>query len=266
MKVRLINYTQDALETLLFTKGTRLKRDSGEISLDSLKAIPMEEKLKELDYILKTIKSSWEFVDYVFEIQGVSRAFTHQFVRTRVGSSFAQQAQRVVDMSNFDFVLPEDFTEEQKDKFIDSMDDANKNYKMLISMDAPPQDARGILPTNACTNIIAKFNLRTLSDMAEKRLCYRTQGEYQRIFKEMIRLVKEIHPWADKFLRVYCAAVGVCQFPNFKECPIKGGIFNPETGLCWNGNELMRPDTLDEIQTKWEQTEYESIPKWKGRS
>jgi thymidylate synthase ThyX len=52
-----------------------------------------------LDYISKTIRSSWEFVDYTFQITGVTRAFTHQFVRTRTGS-YAQQSQRSVDMSS----------------------------------------------------------------------------------------------------------------------------------------------------------------------
>ncbi len=273
MKVTLLNYTQDARELLLLTKGARLLK-SGEIfSVDTIKNWSEEQKEKELDYMLKTIKSSWEFVDYVFMIEGGSRAFTHQFVRTRTGSSFAQQAQRVVDMSNFEYVTPRGLKEsgDKKVAYDKAMGNINEEYKKLLQLDVPPQDARGVLPTNVSTNIIAKFNLRTLSDMAQKRLCPRTQGEYQDIFKEMRKLILEVHPWAEKFIRVYCAAVGVCQFPNFKECPIKGGLFNPETGRRWDIEEWNDPDdavpvTLEEQQKLWEQMDFESIPKWKGNS
>ena len=40
-----------------------------------------EQKEEELKYVFGTIGSSWEFVDYIFLITDVSRAFTHQAVR-----------------------------------------------------------------------------------------------------------------------------------------------------------------------------------------
>ena len=101
MEVRLINYTKDAVDTLLYTKSTRL--ELGKETENKIKAMSEEEKMAELDYMSKTVPSSWEFVDYIFEIRGVSRAFTHQFVRTRTGS-YAQQTMRMLNMENFDFV------------------------------------------------------------------------------------------------------------------------------------------------------------------
>ena len=79
MKVNLVNYTQDAKDLLLFTKNTRLM--NVEDAYQEIKDWPEEKKQEELDYMLKTIKSSWEFVDYTFEIRDVTRAFTHQFVQ-----------------------------------------------------------------------------------------------------------------------------------------------------------------------------------------
>lgn len=304
MQVKLINYTHNALETLLYTKNTRLQAVA---SIEEVKEWPMEKKLAELDYMLKTIQSSWEFVDYTFEITGVSRAFTHQLVRTRQGS-YAQQSQRTVDMSDsFDFVMPDVDKKELIQHFVNNIDDS---YKTLIEEGIPPQDARSILPTNTATNIIAKFDLRTLSDMAKKRLCTRTQGEYQEIFKAMKAAVVEVHPWADKFIRVYCSAVGVCQFPNYKECPIKPDIFNPDSGTVWSrtagykipenplylldkyndytfAKEFVgefssvseitkaklrdikiakRPATKDEIEAGFRKMKFEAVPLWKGNS
>ena len=98
MKVTLVNYTSDAKDLLLFTKNTRLMNVPN--AYDMIKDWEEEKKQEELDYMLKTIKSSWEFIDYVFEIRDVTRAFTHQFVRNRLGS-YAQQSQRTVDMEAF---------------------------------------------------------------------------------------------------------------------------------------------------------------------
>jgi flavin-dependent thymidylate synthase len=276
MKVSLINYTQEARELLLFTKQTRLSMDNG--LMDEIRAWPEEKKQSELKYMLGTIKSSWEFCDYVFSISGVSRAFTHQFVRTRQGS-FAQQSQRTVEMDGFDFVTPEAWLgdepfDEATGTYVGAMGDIQDAYDHLISIGANPQDARGILPTNICTNIIGKFNLRTLSDMARIRLCTRTQGEYQNVFRAMRSLVVETHPWAEPFVRVACAADGVCCFPNYAECPIKPGVFNPDTGLRWDGKTTpadwsiydtdpapVRPHTREEIQVIWEGTRFEAVPK-----
>lgn len=295
MKVKLINYTQNALETLLYTKNTRLQAAA---TIEDVVAWSEEKKLKELDYMLKTIQSSWEFVDYTFEITGVSRAFTHQFVRTRDGS-YAQQSQRTVDMSeSFEFVYPENIPEWSGNEnepsaysfFKEIVEDTKENYNELIKMGVPPQDARSILPTNTATNIIAKFDLRTLSHMAKTRLCTRTQGEYQQIFKAMKAEVVKVHPWAEKFIRVYCSAVGVCQFANYKECPIKPDIFNPESGKTWRETEgykvpaneiklndaegvfenptdcIKRPATKDEIEAGYLKMKFEAIPLWKGNS
>jgi flavin-dependent thymidylate synthase len=287
MQVKLINYTQNALETLLYTKNTRLQAVA---SIEEVIAWSDEKKLKELDYMLKTIQSSWEFVDYTFEITGVSRAFTHQLVRTRDGS-YAQQSQRTVDMSDsFDFVYPDNIPEHDDHHgrqsaysvFKDIVEETKENYKELLELGVPPQDARSILPTNTATNIIAKFDLRTLSHMAKTRLCTRTQGEYQKIFKAMKAEVVKVHPWAEKFIRVYCSAVGVCQFPNYKECPIKPQIFNPESGRAWiatDGYELPKnpimlhchgfdcqPATKDEIEAGFLKMNFEAVPLWKGNS
>jgi flavin-dependent thymidylate synthase len=272
MKVSLINHTQEALELLLFTKQTRLSMDGG--LMDEIRAWPQEKKMAELRYMLHTIKSSWEFVNYTFSIEGVSRAFTHQFVRTRSGH-YAQQSQRTVDMAGFDYVTPDSLlgtdADEQpyvlQSEYVNTMNRIDEGYKKLIMNGANPQDARGILPTNICTNIIASFNLRTLSEMARVRLCTRTQGEYQQVFRAMRDAVVAVHPWAEPFIRVACAADGVCQFPEYKECPIKPGIFNPETGLRWDENfdmseeDLRTPLTKQEIQVLWSGTKFEAVPK-----
>lgn len=198
MKVTLVSYTPDAESLLIFTKSTRLTMSPG--LFDQIKAMPMEDKLKELDYMANTIPSSWEFVSYVFLIEGVSRAFTHQFVRSR-NASYAQQTQRVLKMGEYDYVHTDRVRADPKAQGI--VDDVNhairEGYKALLDMGLPAEDARGILPTNIATNIVAKFDLRALSDLVKSRSGGRTQGEYQKVANAMADAALAVHPWAEKF-------------------------------------------------------------------
>ncbi len=160
-----------------------------------------EKKQAELDYMLNTIRSSWEFIEYTFDVREVSRGFTHQFVRTRQ-ASYAQQSQRTVDMQGFSYYTPPRIMNDFEARLIydNAMKVINDQYQALRSLDIPAEDARGILPTNIHTNIVAKFNLRTLSEMAKARLSPRAQGEYQETFKLMVKEVVRVHPWAEPFL------------------------------------------------------------------
>lgn len=216
--VQLIDYTANALEKLLYTKNTRL---AGAVSLEDIINWPYEKKIEHLGYMLDTIQSSWEFVNYTFEVKGVTRAFTHQLVRTRTGS-YAQQAQRVIDARDLDVVnaIPEEDAACHQ-RYDDAVAVIKETYAALVDAGIPRQDARGLLPTNITTEIIVQWNLRTLHSAGLLRLCTRTQGEYQSVFRQMRDLVIGVHPWAAEFIKVHCAWYGTCAFPRFTECPIQ---------------------------------------------
>ena len=199
MKVTLINHTPNAVGVLLFTKSTRLTLSPNLMA--EINDWPEEKKMQELAYMADTIPSSWEFVDYTFLVEGVSRAYTHQQVRTRA-ASYAQQTLRVLDVGAYDYV----YTERNKaDPAAHALiNELNKKivatYKSLLALGQPVEDARGILPTNIATNIVCKFNLRTLSELCKSRTGGRTQGEYQQVLNAMADAVLAVHPWAEKFL------------------------------------------------------------------
>ena len=180
--------------------------------MNEIRAWPEERKLAELEYMANTIPSSWEFVDYVFLIEGVSRAFTHQLVRSRQGS-YAQQTMRVLNMGEYDYVMSARVLTDIQACGIVAI--ANENiraaYNALLKLGLPAEDARGILPTNIATNIVAKFNLRAFVDLAKSRTGGRTQGEYQAVMNAMVDEVLKVHPWAEKFMyqkgRDYFAAI-----------------------------------------------------------
>lgn len=223
MKVTLVNHTPDAVNLLLFTKATRLNMTPGLMA--EIAAWPEEKKMAELEYMAGTIPSSWEFVDYVFLVEAVSRAYTHQQVRTRA-ASYAQQTMRVLNMGEFDYV----YTDANKaSEFVMNQIHTcllmiKHSYNRLIELGQEPEDARGILPTNIATNIVCKFNLRTMAELARSRTGGRTQGEYQKAINAMIDAVLAVHPWAEKFFfakgRDYFAEIETfarTKFPDLKE-------------------------------------------------
>lgn len=205
MKVTLIDYTGHcsddlwyAARLLVYTKNTRLEQ--GEATRAKVLAMGPEELTKELNYIATTIRSSWEFVDYTFEIKDVTRAFTHQLVRTR-NASYAQQAQRVVDMSDFSTLVPA--TVRKVDlgaKWFETMDHIADAYTYYQEHEVPNQDCRGLLPTNVLTNIMMKINLRALADLIGKRKNLRAQGEYADVARAIEAEVLMVHPWTAPFL------------------------------------------------------------------
>lgn len=198
LKVTLISHTPDAEALLIFTKEARLGLNVAR--LDDIRSWSPERIAAALAYMAETIPSSWEFVDYVFCVEGVSRAYTHQQVRTRTGS-YAQQSLRVVNKSDFDYIWPDRGLPPLARQSIGWAITAIKNaYADAVAHGAPVEDARGILPTNIATNIVCKFNLRTLSELAASRSGGRTQSEYQRVVKAMCDAVLAVHPWAERFL------------------------------------------------------------------
>lgn len=199
MKVTLINYTNNAEDMLLFTKSTRLNMTP--YLIENIKNRSNEDKLKEIKYIANTIPSSWEFIDYVFLVEDVSRAYTHQQVRTRF-ASYAQQAMRIVPMKNFGYVYTDRNLENPKAiKVIDEcLVEIKKAYAKLLDMGQLVEDARGILPTNVMTNITCKFNLRAFADLVRSRAGGRVQSEYRAVIQAMVAEVLKVHPWAEQFI------------------------------------------------------------------
>lgn len=227
MNVELISYTPEADVLLLFTKSTRLELTPG--LLEEIRAWPPERKAQELAYMANTIPSSWEFVDYTFLITGVSRAYTHQQVRTRA-ASYAQQTMRVLNMGEFDYVYTDrNKTSAEAMQIIDDcLHHVKATYNRLVAIGQPPEDARGILPTNIATNIVCKFNLRTLAELARSRTGGRTQGEYQKVINAAIDRVLAVHPWAAQFLfpqgRDHFAAIEAWAATNVPDLKERGAL------------------------------------------
>ena len=221
MQITLMDYTRNAKEMLIFSKDTR--HLSNPSNFDEIMSMSSEQKDREIGYVLDTIQTPLRFVNYTFLLTSVSRGFTHQLVRHGVGTGFAQQSMRVADSSNFSYVVPDKIEEDGYLLAIynTTMGSINDGYQLLVKKGADNQDARGVLPTNVCTNILMVINLQAFTNMIESRLCVRAQGEFQEAALTMRELVLSIHPFLGGILRPPCVKRAYCMFPRFTECPLR---------------------------------------------
>jgi thymidylate synthase ThyX len=207
MKVTMIDYTGAcspdpwyAARLLIYAKNTRLEQDAD--TRARIQALSDAEIMDKLEEVANSVRTSWEFCEYKLQISGVTRALTHQLVRTRFGVAFAQQSMRSVDMTGgIDTRLPHSIIDaDEAGTWLTTVQMIASIYKSWREKGIPTQDCRGILPTNILTNIFAKFDLRCIADICGKRENLRAQDE----FGEMVRMIRgeiyAVHPWAKMFI------------------------------------------------------------------
>ena len=207
-KVELVDFTGagrpdekwHAANLLLLTKDTRLELGSGGAAgLRAIGVMSEDYKMAALKTMSETIPSSWEFIDVIFQLDGVSRACAQQITRTRT-ASYAMQSQRVIDASELGVVNPFPACDPYMNSlFEDCARSAKESYELLIEKGAQRQDARAILPMNTECSLLAKYNLRAFVDLVKARESLRTQGEYHAIVSAMKVAVLNVWPWAAPF-------------------------------------------------------------------
>jgi thymidylate synthase (FAD) len=165
------------------------------------------------DYIRNIIAqrhgSVLEHVNVSFMISDVSRVFTHELVRHRVGTAISQQSMRYVRTNNLGLWLPPQadsnsevvsifeetyaFLERQHQRLSDllGLDDPAKNFplkKFWTSL------IRRMLPEGRATDIGWTANLRTLRTVIELRTDPAAEVEIRYVFAEIARIVSELYP------------------------------------------------------------------------
>jgi flavin-dependent thymidylate synthase len=183
-----------AANLLLFTKSTRLGLNPNTF-LDIVN-LSNEEILIKLKEMANTNPGSWEFVHFTFLIEGVTRSFTHQLVRTRQ-ASYAQQSLRVVEMKDFTYGTGPSIENNHlvKGAYDNTMNNSFQCYKHLIESGVNIEDARGVLPINIHTNICMSINMRNFITLTRKRTSLRVQKEYRDVMDAMVIQIEDVYPW-----------------------------------------------------------------------
>ncbi len=159
-------------------------------------------------------------VVFAFTIEGVSRSFSHQFVRHHVGVDVEQRSQHYRREKQFGYNLPQSVIDTQHDPqqadesaeelYINHMETSQTLYDTLLSMGVDKSEARQVLP-NACeTQMVVTMNLNAIMNVVSQRACRLNTPEILQVAVQIRRLVGEVLPEAKAFLGPTCWSQGIC--------------------------------------------------------
>jgi thymidylate synthase (FAD) len=230
IEVNLLDHTQDPVRSLYLAYR---------VAYSSLTPIQIEQRIDDeritreqmQEFIRQRLEtghaSPLEQVSFVFGISGVSRAFSHQFVRHHIGISFEQQSQRYVTFKGgeFPYTVPESVKKAGLEpEYHAEFENLAQLYQRLIENDVPAEDARFVLPNATNTNFKVTVNFLELLHIADLRLCTRAQWEFRKVVALMRAEVMRAAPDLGRYLQPKCGEhrMGYCDEPyeDWQRCPI----------------------------------------------
>ena len=199
------------------------------------------ETLREFNPMKTKLIGVLEFAQFVFQVENVPRAFTHQLVRHRT-CTFSQESLRFAlrDDATFGYDIgPSVRSAEPGVRILyeEFMGEAVKTYQELISAGVASQDARGILPINTMTKIGFQIDFRTLLGIAEVRECYQSQDHWKPIMRQIKSELCNKVVGGDilaSWLVAACERTGRCEFKSTwdRKCPKEEAMKNALCNSC----------------------------------
>jgi thymidylate synthase (FAD) len=230
IEVKLLDHSSDPIRSLYIAYRTAY---SALTPMQIARRIEDDRITREqmLDFIEKRMEtghaSPLEQVWFEFGISGVSRAFSHQFVRHRMGISFEQQSQRYVTFKGgeFPYTVPESVKRQGlEDELQGEFDRIAALYDRMVQAGVPAEDARFVLPNATNTNFKITVNFLELLHIADLRLCTRAQWEFRKVVAMMRGELMRSFPELARYLQPKCgeARQAYCDEPyeDWARCPI----------------------------------------------
>jgi flavin-dependent thymidylate synthase len=142
----------------------------------------------------------------VFEVAGVSRACTHQLVRSR-RASFHQQSMRASYYGQRpEARMPESIWRNGRARsaFLTAMASAHEAYNVAVDEDVSYQDARFILPEATANYILLEYPVREFLNVYAYRACSMFQWEIVAVMRLCRAALVEAHPWMEPYVKISC--------------------------------------------------------------
>lgn len=219
MKIYLLKYTEGGEEIVAVSGlGTHSKKSAAEIT-------PTQKKVERMVNfaIEKKHSSLLDFPYYVLAMQGVSRSFTHQWVRYR-HAAHLQQSLRYVEVvpGGFDwFVVPPSILKKGSNAIIDyvkNQEATGRFYNAYVDEDIPKEDARFGLPIGTKTHIASAFNAEEFLHIIKQRTCFDAQWEIRSVAYAILLAGMIVHPVIFTKAGPHCIQDNVCLGSQNGEC------------------------------------------------
>lgn len=237
--VRLISTTEKPLETIFLAFRNCYSHESPEkiwdkILSNEIKPETIEQFIDEK--LLIGHDSPLRLPNFVFIIDGVSRAFTAQFNRHTVGIDRLEVSQRYVDFSKGinQIVMPESFkdvpikdetgldNEWLEDEWECLLDSVKQFYEKATKAGVPKEDARFALPMGTVSREVVSFSFAALQHFCDLRECLRAQWEIRKVAILLHKEINKYYPLLGKKLGSKCLAhrTGYCkeEYSQYVKC------------------------------------------------
>lgn len=210
MKVRLVSFTPKPLEAIAtaaaITRGTtydefRMAHGDGSWKTQSEYRRYLEQYVKGLYEAGHW--SVFEFADFDFEVEGVSRVFETQAVRSRIGS-YEWESGRVASCA----YKASDMAHELG--IVQAIEEGIADYEINVSCGSFAEDARYMLPQGVARKGRIKKNFRAWMETSHQRLCSRTQAEYREFMQEVKGQITGMDELLGSLLIPKCEWLGYC--------------------------------------------------------
>jgi thymidylate synthase (FAD) len=264
IKVTLLSHTPDPVRSLYMAYRTCYSQFTPQQVAARIEdeRIGQAEMRTFIEERLKTGHASpLEQVAFEFGISGVSRAFSHQFVRHRVGISFEQQSQRYVTYKGgeFPYTVPETVRKAGLQEKMDELfDKVGGLYEEMVAAGVPAEDARFLLPNATNTNFKITVNFASLLHICDLRLCTRAQWEFRKVAALMRSEVMKVTPELGRYLQPKCGELrlGYCDESekDWEACPI--GRVRPHKDVLFRIYDQFRKGELAPLRDEdWDTIE-----------
>lgn len=193
-EVTLVSHTSDPVELMASTAR-------GYTGIYEHQIHPEEIPGYILDIRNTKLATPTEMVHFTWLIKGVSRAWTHQAVRYRVGTAFIQQSMRFLGYQGTYRVRCDVKDPEALIEYGFLVDSSICTYVGMKDVGVADQDARGVLPTNILTNLFWDMSLSTLIHIVNTRFCCQAQtDEWLPILAQMRKIIRDKWPLMDTLI------------------------------------------------------------------
>lgn len=147
-----------------------------------------------------------------FHITGVSRNFSHQFVRHRIASHGHQSQRYVLIDKDTKVVLPESIINNENwfKKCEEHINSSFDLYTEMVKDGIPKEDARYLIPSAISTALVSTMNFRELINFFKERLCNRAQKEIRDVAWEMYYYCRTFYPCIFENTGPKCILFGKC--------------------------------------------------------
>ena len=143
--------------------------------------------------------ATMRFAHAVFNVSGVSRVCSHQFVRSK-HLDFLQRSQRYCKEIDTDYITPENLSLSDRNKYRTWIENTFYIYEELLKSGIKKEDARFVLPEATCTEMNVSGNLQAWQDFINLRATKEAQWEIREVAiginnilaKELPELFKEM--------------------------------------------------------------------------